>query len=184
MNLSVTPRTMIDAYGLENLVFFPRYAESEPHAAALLSLVGLPNSTVFLSRTDPADPYDPGFDPVAVGSNFDFYGWGTCPEESRSWWMLGTLFETVIALDPATGRVYEFPDGESDYRLLHRDLESFLFTLIEFRRLETDHDAETLDPEALVERFTRVVGAFDPTPFAEEESQWNTTMRELIDEIW
>ncbi|WWQ62956.1 SUKH-4 family immunity protein [Streptomyces sp. Q6] len=183
VNFTVTPTKMIEAYGLENVVFFPQYAEVEPRAGTLLSLVGLPHSDVFSSRIDPEDPYDAEFDPVALGSRFEHYGF-PCPPESRSWWMLGNLFTSLIALDPESGKIYAFPEGEEGYIPLHRDVESFLFALIEFRKLEVDHDNETLEPEELSERFKQVVGEFDPTPFADEDSQWNLSLQELEDEMW
>jgi hypothetical protein len=178
---------MVEAYGLRNVVFFPQYegVEVDRKAAALLSLVGLPHTGVFASRIDPEAPADTETDPVAIGGFFDDgEGSSSCPPEARAWWLLGMLFTTVIALDPVSGKVYEFRDGESGYHLFHRDLESFLFALIEFRKLEVDHEDESLEPEELAERFTSTVGAFDPTPFEDEESQWNMAMEELVDEIW
>ena len=58
-----------------------------------------------------------------------------------------------------------------------------LFSLIEFRKLEVDHEND-VDPEELVARFKRVVGAFDPTPFVHEESQWNLSLEELQHGMW
>ncbi|GHA18994.1 SUKH-4 family immunity protein [Streptomyces echinoruber] len=176
---------MIEAYGLDNVVYFPQYpigAPVDPHAMNLLSSVGLPHSEAFSSKEDPADPYEPGFDPIVLGSRFDHYGI-PCPPESRTWWLLGYLFTSLIALDPESGRVYAFPEGETEYILLHRDVESLLFALIEFRKLEVDHD-NGVDPEELAERFRRIVGSFDPTPFADEESQWNLSLEELEHGIW
>lgn len=183
MNFSVSPAGMIEAYGLENVVFFPQYADVDPRAGSLLSLVGLPHSEVFSSRIDPEDPYDAEMDPVALGNRFDYYNF-PCPPESRSWWMLGNLFTSLIALDPGSGKVYAFPEGETGYILLHRDVESFLRALIEFRKLEVDHENETLEPVELAERFRLAVEEFDTTPFADEDSQWNLSLQELVDEIW
>ncbi|MFF0159186.1 SUKH-4 family immunity protein [Streptomyces sp. NPDC005263] len=185
MNFAVTPGRMIEAYGLANVVYFPRYPVGAPvdvAAAMLLSSVGLPRSEVFTSKEDPADPYDPGFDPIVIGSRFDHYGI-ECPPESRPWWLLGYLFTSLIALDPESGKVYAFSESEAVYGILHRDVESLLFSLIEFRKLEVDHDND-VDPEELVARFKRVVGAFDPTPFADEDSQWNLSLEELEHGMW
>ncbi|MEU9441932.1 SUKH-4 family immunity protein [Streptomyces sp. NPDC048304] len=107
----------------------------------------------------------------------------SCPEESRRWWVLGYLFTSLIALDPQSGKVYAFPESEEQYILLHRDLESLVFSLIEFRKLEVDHEND-VDPAEIAERFRHVVGAFDPTPFADEESQWNLSLQELEDGMW
>jgi hypothetical protein len=176
---------MIEAYGLVDVVYFPQLPANEsadPRALSLLSSVGLPHSDVFSVKEDPEDPYEPGFDPLILGSRFDHYGL-SCPEESRNWWLLGYLFSSLIALDPESGKVYAFPEGEEGYVLLHRDVESLLFSLIEFRKLERDHEND-VDPQELAERFRRVVEAFDPTPFADEESQWNVSLEELEFGIW
>ncbi|CAM5640327.1 hypothetical protein SALBM311S_11802 [Streptomyces alboniger] len=185
MNPSVTPDGMIEAYGVANVVYFPRESAGAPvdvHAATLLSFVGIPHSEAFTSKEDPEHSYEPGFDAVTLGSRFDRYGI-PCPPESRSWWLLGHLFTSLIALDPESGKVYAFPESESKYILVHRDVESLLFSLIEFRKLEVDHDND-VDPEELVARFKSVVGAFDPTPFADEDSQWNLSLEELEHGMW
>ncbi|GAA5077308.1 SUKH-4 family immunity protein [Streptomyces similanensis] len=181
------PGDLIEAYGLENVVYFPRCPVADPadvdaRALTLLSTVGLPHSEVFTSKEDPEDPYEPGFDPITLGSRFDHYGI-PCPPESRSWWLLGYLFTSLIALDPASGKIYAFPEGETRHIVLHRDVESLLRALIEFRKLETAHD-NGADPQELAEHFRQTVGAFDPTPFADEESQWNLALEELEHGLW
>jgi hypothetical protein len=183
--ITTDPADLIDAYGLTNVVYYPQFTVGESvdsRTLSLLSSVGLPHSEVFTSKEDPEDPYEPGFDPLVVGSRFDHYGL-SCPEESRTWWVLGYLFTSLIALDPRSGKVYAFPESEEPYILLHRDVESLLFSLIEFRKLEVDHE-NNVDPAELSERFRQVVGDFDPTPFAEEESQWNLSLEEIEHGIW
>lgn len=185
MTPSVTPSKLLEAYGLENVVYFPRYPVADAvdsRATTLLSSVGLPHSEVFTSKEDPEDPYEPGFDPITLGSRFDHYGI-PCPPESRSWWLLGYLFTSLIALDPESGKIYAFPEGETQHIFLHRDVESLLLSLIEFRKLETAHD-NGADPQEIAERFRQAVGAFDPTPFADEDSQWNLALEELEHGLW
>jgi len=186
VNSSVNSAEMIRAYGLANVVFFPRYEVGpsvDTRAVGLLSSVGLPHSVSFSSRMDPTDPYDTSFDPVALGGFFGHYGI-PCPEECRTWWKLGTLFTSIVALDPESGKVYGFPEGSWERVLLHRDVESLLFSLIEFRRIEDSHENEDEDPEDLAERFRQVVSEFDSTPFENEESQWNVILEELESGIW
>lgn len=184
VNFSVTPVQLIQAYGLENVVYFPQGAagECDPRSASLLSAVGLPHSEVFVSRGDVADPYPADLDAITLGSRFDHYGMD-CPAESRSWWMLGYLFTSLVAMDPNSAKVYAFPEGSTGYIELHRDVESLVYALLEFRKLEVDHDND-VDPEELSARFKQVVGAFDPTPFADEESQWNLSLEELEHGMW
>ncbi|MBT2439607.1 SUKH-4 family immunity protein [Streptomyces sp. ISL-36] len=184
MNFTVTPEDVIRTYGLSNVTYFPRsnVAGYDERTAAFLSSVGLPTSDVFTSRMDVEDPYGPETDAITLGSRFELYGLH-CPPESQSWWSLGYLFTSLLALDPKSGKVYAFPEGAMDYIELHRDIESLVFALIELRKVEVDHDND-IDPEELAARFREVVGAFDETPFADEDSQWNLSLEELENGIW
>ncbi|MFF3286436.1 SUKH-4 family immunity protein [Streptomyces sp. NPDC003023] len=184
VNFSVTPAQLMRAYGLDNVVYFPQdeTVEFEARSANFLSSVGIPHSDVFTSREDVEDPYPADLDAIGLGSRFDHYGM-PCPAESRSWWMLGYLFTSLVAIDPKSGKLYAFPEGSADYTELHRDVESLVYALIDFRKLEVDHDND-VDPEEQSARFKRVVGAFDPTPFADEDSQWNLSLEELEHGMW
>ncbi|WP_314247034.1 SUKH-4 family immunity protein [Streptomyces kutzneri] len=184
MDFTVTPGELIDAYGLDRITYFPRQRATgvETRTAGFLSTVGLPESDVFASRMDVSDPYGPEVDAITVGSRFDHYGL-QCPEESRSWWSLGYLFTSLIALDPVSGTVYAFPEGAIGYVELHRDVESLVFALVELRKVETDR-GNGVAPEVLAARFREVVGTFDPTAFADGESQWSLAVEELEHGIW
>ncbi|MER7665366.1 SUKH-4 family immunity protein [Streptomyces sp. NPDC096193] len=181
---SVTSAQLVQSYGLEDVIYFPQdaVADFDPRAANFLSSVGLPDFDVFTSRTDVEDPYEAGTDAITLGSRFDQDGI-LCPPESRSWWMLGYLFTSLVVLDPKSGHVYAFPEGTTDCIPLHRDVEFLVYALIEFRKLEVDHDND-VEPEELSTRFKRVVGAFDPTPFSDEDSQWNLSLEELEHGMW
>ncbi|MEU7729170.1 SUKH-4 family immunity protein [Streptomyces sp. NPDC040724] len=105
---------------------FPTKAPREsPRTANFLSATGLPASDVFTARTDVEDPYAPESDAITIGSRFDHYGL-QCPDESRPWWSIGYLFTSLLALDPASGRVHAFAEGAVDYIELHRDIESLV----------------------------------------------------------
>ncbi|MEU7606175.1 hypothetical protein [Streptomyces sp. NPDC041003] len=41
-----------------------------------------------------------------------------------------------------------------------------------------------MDSKVLAARFRQAVEAFDPTPFADEESQWSLSVEELEHGIW
>ncbi|MFJ9765595.1 SUKH-4 family immunity protein [Streptomyces erythrochromogenes] len=184
MDFTVTSDSVIATYGLDGVTYFPHQGATgvESHTALFLSSVGLPASDVFASRMDVEDPYGPGVDAISLGSRFDHYGL-QCPDESRSWWSLGYLFTSLLALDPASGKVFAFPEGATEYIELHRDIESLVFALIELRKVEIDHD-NGVDPEELASRFRGAVGDFDATALADEESQWNLSMEELEQGIW
>ncbi|MEV4191769.1 SUKH-4 family immunity protein [Streptomyces toxytricini] len=135
------------------------------------------------SATDPSTLVIPVFiDTITLGPRFESSGL-RCPEGSRSWWSLGYLFTSLLALDPVSGKVFAFAEGSSEPIELHRDIESLVFALIELRKVEIGHD-EGVDPEILASRFRDSVGSFDPTPLADEESQWNLSMEELEHGIW
>ncbi|MFI5740918.1 SUKH-4 family immunity protein [Streptomyces anulatus] len=184
MDFTVTAQDLTIVYGLDSVTYFPcsGITSLDARSASFLGTVGLPDSEVFTSREDVEDPYPAGLDAILLGSRFHYYGM-PCPAESRSWWMLGYLFTSLIALDPASGKVYAFPEGSSGYIPLHRDVESLVYALVEFRKLEVDHDND-VDPEELSARFKETVGAFDSTPFADDESQWNLSLEELEHGIW
>ncbi|WP_434975900.1 SUKH-4 family immunity protein [Streptomyces cyaneofuscatus] len=170
---------MAQDYDLDSVVYFPRSAGArfDSRSAVFLSFVGVPHSEAFTAGEDVEAPYPADLDAITLGSRFDHYGM-PCPAESRSWWMLGYLFASPIALDPTSGKVYAFPEGSAGCAPLHRDAESLVYALVEFRKLEIDHDND-VDPEELSARFKETVGAFDPTPFVEEDSQWNLSLEEL-----
>ncbi|WP_329403116.1 SUKH-4 family immunity protein [Streptomyces virginiae] len=184
MQFTVTSAELIDVYGLGRITYFPhqRTTGVDARTATFLGSVGLPRSVLFTARTDVEDPYGPEVDAITIGSRFEYYGLD-CPEESRQWWALGYLFTSLLAVDPASGRVYAFPEGAIGHIALHRDIESLVFALIELRKVEIDHD-NGVAPEELSARFRDTVGTFDPTAFADEESQWNLAMEELEHGIW
>lgn len=184
VDFTVTSADLIDAYGLRRTTYFPHQcaAAVDARTAGFLGSVGLPLSDVFASRTDVADPYGPEVDAITLGRRFDHYGL-QCPEESRSWWSLGYLFTSLLALDPVSGTVYAFPEGAMGYVALHRDVESLVFALIELRKVENDRD-NGVAPEELAARFREVVGAFDPTALSGEESPWDLALEEFEHGIW
>lgn len=184
MDFTVTSEDLIDAYGLRRITYFPHQcaAAVDARTADFLGSVGLPLSEVFSSRTDVEDRYGPEVNAITLGRRFDHYGL-RCPEESRSWWSLGYLFASLLALDPASGTVYAFPEGAMGYVELHRDIESLVFALIELRKVENDR-GNGVAPEERAARFREVVGAFDPTPFTDGESQWNLALEEFEHGIW
>ncbi|MFE5860863.1 SUKH-4 family immunity protein [Streptomyces virginiae] len=184
MRFTVTSAELIEVYGLGHITCFPhqRGTGVDARTGAFLASVGLPESVVFAARTDVEDPYGPGVDAITLGTRFEHYGL-RCPEESRQWWALGYLFTSLLALDPVSGRVYAFPEGALGHVELHRDVELLVFALIELRKVEIDHD-DGVSPEELAARFRDIVGRFDPTAFADEESPWNLAMEELEHGIW
>lgn len=183
MTFAVTADEVRTAFGLTGVVHFPRYSTPPTRLGArtahLLSAVGLPDTEWFMSKASlRADDY------------IDVPRWygirGTTPEECHDWLVLGMLADTTLGLDPDSGTVHALGDGPTrmTYAPLHRDVESLLYALTLFQTvyqtLEDNADAIEERLDALRARIT----AFDPLPFADEESQWHLVFEEVIDGIW
>ncbi|MFI8352205.1 SUKH-4 family immunity protein [Streptomyces cyaneofuscatus] len=128
--------------------------------AGFLSFVGLLHGDDFMSRTEG--------DPVQLSERFS-EGDGELPQQCRDWLELGWFQHMVVALDPAEGTVYAFPEGASlnSYVKLHRDVESLVCTLLVYRDfLEVCGRLDNLGEAEL--RFRKSVSEFDQIPFADE----------------
>ncbi|MFE4607975.1 SUKH-4 family immunity protein [Streptomyces niveus] len=181
MKNTLTADQLVRAHGLDNVVYFPRHPRTrfEPATAAFLSTVGIPSMRLFKTRAD-VGVEDP--DPVELGALFDLED-DDCPAERRHWQTLGYLRTTLIVVDPDSGAVHGYPEGEEDSLPLHRDVESLAYCLTEFRKLQDAH-AHGDDTEAIVHRFREAVTAFDAAPLEDDESEWNTILDEILDGIW
>ncbi|MFP8962062.1 SUKH-4 family immunity protein [Streptomyces nanhaiensis] len=177
----VAPNDLVRAYGLTGVVYFPRYSTSalEVRTENFLSSIGVPHDEIFTSRADVGEP-EP--DPIELGPLFELDE-QECPEERRDWLALGYLRTALIVLDPRSGAVHAYAEGEIESHPLHRDIESFAFCMIQFRRLRDARSADT-DVALLVQRFRESVTAHDSTPFQYEDSEWNLILDEIRDGIW
>jgi hypothetical protein len=184
MNFKVTPDEVRNAFGLSGVVYFPRY--TSPHnrmnerTARLLSSVGLPDTSWFMSRTS-----------SSASDSINLTQWysntGTVPEECRDWLVLGLFADTTLALDPDTGTVHEVGDGETQlmHKPIHRDVESLVYALTKFQRLlEELKDNEDEDAETRADTLQAEITDFDSIPFESEDSQWSLALEEVIDGIW
>jgi hypothetical protein len=182
MKHAVRSEDVIRLFGLDGVNYYPQYADSELDAgtAEFLASVGLPTDRTFASRAEPESGFPT---PNELGPLFDRRG-QACPPERRHWPVLGYLVTALVVLDPRAGTVHVYPEGEVESRLLHRDVESFVFTLCAFRKLI---DAYTEDEDQVEEsayRFRQTVTAMDPTPLAEEETEWNRLLDEVLEGMW
>ncbi|GAA3620474.1 SUKH-4 family immunity protein [Streptomyces chitinivorans] len=176
---------LVHLYGIKGVVFFAHHPGSPYDGATAnhLASVGLPHGRVFTSQvdTDGSERL-----PAEVGPRSDLYDQGY-PDESRKWHVLGHLPTALVTIDPSSGRVYAFPEGESEYQLLHRDAQSFTYCLAEFHKVDETYRAtypDTPDVDALVEGFREKVSRFDASPFEDPDSVWNLMLEEVLDEIW
>jgi hypothetical protein len=183
MEFAVTSDGMLETFGLTGVVFFPSYESRgnrlDRRAAEFLSRVGLPDSEYFMAKAS-----------VGQEESIRLESWfgserGTLPQECREWLVLGHFVASLIALDPVSGKVYAFGEGEplDAYEHLHRDVESLAYALYLFRKFEDEERGEE-EIEERVDRLRSQIEAFDPLPFADEQSQWNLVLEEVVDGIW
>ncbi|MFE5729944.1 SUKH-4 family immunity protein [Streptomyces sp. NPDC056528] len=183
MKFAVTADEVRTVFGLTGIVHFPRYSTPHNHldtrTAYLLSSVGLPDTEWFMSKTSlRADDY--------INIPQWYSKWGTAPEECHNWLVLGLFADTTLGLDPDSGTVYALGDGPTQmtYSPLHRDVESLLYALTKFEALRQELEDNDEDTEERVDALRAQITAFDPLPFADEDSQWHLTFEEVIDGIW
>ncbi|MFJ3616208.1 SUKH-4 family immunity protein [Streptomyces hydrogenans] len=182
-NFAVTADEVRTAFGLTGVVHYPRY--NAPHirldarTAHLLSTVGLPDTEWFMAKAS-----------LRADDHVDIPRWyrtrGAVPRECRDWLVLGMLADTTLGLDPNSGTVHALGDSltRMTYTPLHRDVESLLYTLTRFQTLRQALEAGTSDTEEQLDALRARITAFDPLPFADEESQWHLIFEEVNDGIW
>ncbi|GAA3092389.1 hypothetical protein GCM10017562_74600 [Streptomyces roseofulvus] len=183
MDFAVTADEVRAAFGPTGVVYCPRY--TTPHhrldarTAHLLSTVGLPDTEWFMSKASQrADDH--------IDIPRWYSKWGIAPDECRDWLVLGTLVDTTLGLDPDSGTVYALSDGPTlmSYSPLHRDVESLVYALTYFESLRQTLEENDVDREERVDALRARITAFDPLPFADQESQWHLVFEEVIDGIW
>ncbi|WP_432060961.1 SUKH-4 family immunity protein [Streptomyces sp. S1] len=183
MTFVVTADEVRTVFGLTGVVRFPHYRT--PHnsldtrTAHLLSDVGLPDTEWFMSKAS-----------LRTDDSIDiphwYSTWGTTPTECHDWLVLGLFADTTLGLAPDSGTVYALGDGpaEMTYRPLHRDVESLVYALTEFETLRQTLEDHAEDTEERVDALRARITAFDPLPFADEDSPWHLTFEEVVDGIW
>ncbi|MFD6343124.1 SUKH-4 family immunity protein [Streptomyces roseolus] len=183
MNFAVTADEVRAAFGLTGVVYIPHY--TAPHnrldarTAYLLSTIGLPDTEWFMSKASlRADDY--------IDIPRWYSKWGTATDECRNWLVLGMLADTTLGLDPDSGTVYALGDGPTHmtYSPLHRDVESLVYALTQFQKLQQALEEDDENREERVDALRARITAFDSLPFADEESQWHLTFEEVVDGIW
>lgn len=187
MSFAVSSNDVLESFGLTGVVYFPRFDTAEnlldERTALFLSQVGLPHTNWFKSKAS-----------VGQDESISLTEWfspedGPLPAECRNWLVLAYFAASLIALDPKTGRVYAFGEGEplDSYTELHADVESLVYSLhlfqqfLQFLQHERDEGAEL---ESRVESLRSRMSEFDSLPFQDDESQWNLVLEEVLDGIW
>ncbi|MGJ5754144.1 SUKH-4 immunity protein of toxin-antitoxin system [Streptomyces puniciscabiei] len=182
MKYAVSSEDVIRLFGLDGVNYYPQYdgSELDAKAAEFLAGVGLPTDRTFASRAEPESGFPT---PNELGPLFGRRG-QACPPERRHWLVLGYLVTALVVLDPRTGTIHVYPEGESDSQLLHRDVESFVFTLCAFRKLTDAYTEDEDQVEEFAYEFRQAVTTVDPTPLADEETEWNRLLDEVLEGMW
>lgn len=183
MPFAVTPSEVIAAFGVDGVTYYPLDSSipglRHEKTAKFLSSVGIPHDDVFMSRAEvgAADP-----EIIVVGEKFDAQG-RICPPEARGWLVLAYFSYSLVALDPADGRVYSFPEGEDSCIPLHRDVESLTYSLLALKGFGNSVQGEE-GRESSAAQMRNSIESFDSLPFADPESEWNVIYDEIEDGVW
>ncbi|MER8046015.1 SUKH-4 family immunity protein [Streptomyces sp. NPDC094032] len=188
MLIDIRADQVVTAFGPTGVTYFPHAVGGDLHAgtAGFLATVGLPSSKLFSTKLDLDTPDRFSCRP-SLQADFDAAG-ATLPEEAGRWEVLGEFQYATVALDPASGRVYSFGEGEEFYVPMHADVSSLVHTLIavetglaELKKLpHRDAQARAAAVEGLRERVSRV----DETPFASEDGEWSKFFEEIALGMW
>ncbi|MFC9749562.1 SUKH-4 family immunity protein [Streptomyces niveus] len=186
----ITPEAVIEAFGPTSLTYFPRAVPGHLHGptAGFLASVGIPESKFFGPRTDlENDSAQRLRSGPSLKASFEQVG-SELPPKAKSWEKLGDFVYAAVALDPRDGRVYVFPEGGSDYQLMHADVSSLHALIVlnrgraDFMRLGPDDDEQRAQ---IVDRMTQEITAVDPTtPFTDEEGEWETLFDQIRLTMW
>ncbi|WP_338490988.1 SUKH-4 family immunity protein [Streptomyces sp. SJL17-4] len=182
------PIHVLGTLGLTGVTYFPHHASSRmhPETARVLATVGLPSSKLFSSKLD-LDACDRLACRPTLKAAFDAVG-ATLPQGAEQWEILGEFQYAVVALDPKTGQIHSFAEGEEFCVPMHQDVSSLVHALTsvetglaELRKLPHDDDQARAEAmESLREHITQV----DETPFAHEEGEWSRFFEEIALGIW
>ncbi|MFJ8544985.1 SUKH-4 family immunity protein [Streptomyces sp. NPDC093586] len=188
--INITPRQVVDSFGLTCVTYFPRSAGShmQSEAAQFLSDVGLPESSFFSCRFDlEDDSLERIDDRPTLKAAFEADG-AECPPESEGWEILGVFNYATIAIDPSDGRIYSFPEGEENYTAMHADLSSLVHSLIALEQGKREYKGLPVDEEGerarVVDRIRQQISEVDETPFADEDSEWSRLFEEIGFGMW
>ncbi|MFJ9110190.1 SUKH-4 family immunity protein [Streptomyces sp. NPDC102283] len=113
---------------------------------------------------------------------------GHMPSRGRNLEILGEFQYATVALDPDTGRVYSFGEGEEFYLPMHSDVSCLAHTVIELEAelagLKSIPQDDEHARERAVSQLRQRVSDRDSVPFASEESEWSKLFEEIGFGMW
>ncbi|MFE5974372.1 SUKH-4 family immunity protein [Streptomyces sp. NPDC056460] len=188
MLIDIRADQVLSTFGLTGVTYFPRPTSSRMHpgTARFLATVGLPSSKLFSTKLDLDSPGQLECRP-SLQVTFDTDG-AVLPEGAEQWEVLGEFQYATVALDPQTGRIYSFAEGEEFYVPMHQDVSSLVHTLTvveaglaELKKLP--HNDDQARAEA-VEALRETITLLDETPFASEDGEWSRFFEEIALGMW
>ncbi|MEU2655127.1 SUKH-4 family immunity protein [Streptomyces sp. NPDC007325] len=150
--------------------------------------VGLPAHTFFSPREDleHGAPRRLDYGP-SLRTYFDRDG-VECPPGAERWEVIGGFLFAIVALDPESGSVYALSEGEPEPRLMHADVSSLVHALMVLERGQAEYRDTNRDDDAargaVVSLMRQDITTVDPTPFADDESEWSRLFEELGLGMW
>ncbi|SCE61510.1 SUKH-4 immunity protein [Streptomyces sp. Termitarium-T10T-6] len=129
MLIDIRANQVLSTFGLTGVTYFPRPTSSRMHpgTASFLATVGLPSNKLFSTKLDLDSPNQLECRP-SLQATFDTDG-AVLPEGAEQWEVLGEFQYATVALDPQTGRIYSFAEGEEFCIPMHQDVSSLVHTL-------------------------------------------------------
>ncbi|WP_030333550.1 SUKH-4 family immunity protein [Streptomyces sp. NRRL B-1381] len=188
MLIDIRAEQVLRACGLTGVTYYPRTAGGRLNAdtARFLSSVGLPTNKFFSPKLDLEDAERLQCEP-SLKAAFE-EDQATCPPEAEAWEILGEFQYATVALDPDTGRVYSFGEGEEFYLPMHSDVSCLVHAVIELEAGIAELKSIPYDDEhareQAVSQLRRRVSDRDSVPFASEESEWSKLFEEVGFGMW
>ncbi|MER5222107.1 SUKH-4 family immunity protein [Streptomyces flaveus] len=190
MLAQISSQDVLDTFGLTGVVYYPssRASTLDQETFAFLSSTGLPANETFAPLADLTD-HNLIFSTVpSLKAEFERYS-ADLPPECTEWEILGQLLYSTAAIDPTSGKIYSFPEGEEHYVPLHADVSSLTHSLIVLEKGKRELKELRDDPEytmhtVITERMTAEISAIDETPLSTAESEWTRIFEEIAMGMW
>ncbi|WP_330338506.1 SUKH-4 family immunity protein [Streptomyces sp. NBC_00557] len=184
MKFAVSSHEVLESFGLTGVVYFPRSDSADnlldDRTTLFLSQVGLPHTRWFTSKAS-----------LSQGESVSLAEWfrpedGVLPEECSGWLVLAHFAASLLALDPKSGKVYAFGEGDplESYTELHRHVESLVYSLHLFQQFLKQERGDDDELEARVDHLRSRISKFDAAPFNDGNSQWSLVLEEVFDGTW